>query len=53
VVTSQRIIGRFRHIGIPLDTPWGSIISVANGKIVRARGLGSAGQAFKAAGLPR
>jgi len=53
VVTSQRIVGRFRHTGIPLDAPWGSILWVRNGRIVRAMGYGSRAQAFTAAGLPR
>src|SRR3954469_13623190 len=30
VVTSQRLVGRFRHTGIPLDAGWGSVIWVAN-----------------------
>jgi ketosteroid isomerase-like protein len=53
VVTSQRIVGRFRHTGIPLDAPWASVVWVANGKIARAEGYGSRRRALEAAGRPR
>jgi hypothetical protein len=46
------LVGRFRHTGIRLDVSWASIVSVCDGKIVRAVGYGSLGQALKAAGSP-
>jgi ketosteroid isomerase-like protein len=52
VATSQRLVGRYRHTGIRLDVSWASIVSVSDGKIVRAVGYGSLGQALKAAGSP-
>jgi len=51
VLTTLRIVGRFRSTDIRVDTPWGSLISVTGGKIARAVGYGSRGQAFEAAGL--
>jgi ketosteroid isomerase-like protein len=52
VVTSQRLVGRFRHTGIDIDAPWASVISVEDGKIVRAVGYGSRREAYEAAGFP-
>ena len=51
VVTSQRLIGRFRHTGIDVDAPWASIVWVEQGKIVRAAGYPSRRRAFQAAGV--
>jgi ketosteroid isomerase-like protein len=51
VLTTLRIVGRFRRTDIPIDTPWGSLISVKDGKIARAAGYGSRRQAFEAAGM--
>jgi ketosteroid isomerase-like protein len=50
-LTTQRVVGRFRHTGIELDALWASIVSVRGGKIVRAVGYGSRRRAFRAAGL--
>jgi hypothetical protein len=43
--------GRFRLTGIEVDGPFGSIITVRDGKIVSAIGYASPGLAKKAAGL--
>src|SRR5688572_24964116 len=34
-VTAQRLVGTFRLTGIELDVPWGSVISVRDGKILK------------------
>jgi ketosteroid isomerase-like protein len=52
VLTTQRMVGRFRHTGIELDALWASIVWVRRGKIVRAAGHSSRRGAFRAAGLP-
>jgi ketosteroid isomerase-like protein len=51
VLTAQRIIGRFRLTGIPLDHTWGSVVSVREGKIVSAVGYISPERAKQEAGL--
>lgn len=51
ILTTQRVVGRFRHTGIELDELWASIVSVRDGKIIRAVGYGSRRRAFRAAGL--
>lgn len=51
VVTSQNLRGRFRLTGIDLDGPFGSIVTVRDGKIASAVGYASPGRAKKAAGL--
>jgi ketosteroid isomerase-like protein len=51
VLTEQRIVGRFRLTGIELDSEWGSIIAVGDGKILSATGFASPNRARKAAGL--
>ena len=51
VLTIQRIVGRFRLTGIELDAPWGSILTVGDGKILSATGYATPGQARRAAGL--
>ena len=51
VLTTQRIVGRFRLTGIDLDHHWGSIVSVREGKIASAVGYVSVGSARRAAGL--
>jgi len=53
VVTTQHLVGRFRLTGIEVDGPWGSIVTVREGKIVSATGYATPGQAKKAAGLPQ
>jgi ketosteroid isomerase-like protein len=51
VVTTQHVVGRFRTTGIEVDGPFGSIITVRDGRILSAIGYASPGQAKKAAGL--
>jgi ketosteroid isomerase-like protein len=53
VVTAQHVVGRFRLTGIDVDGPFGSIVTVRDGKIVSAIGYASPGRAKKAAGLKR
>lgn len=53
VVTAQHLVGRFRLTGIEVDGPFGSIITVRDGKILSAIGYASPGRAKKAAGLSR
>ncbi len=49
VLTLQHIIGRFRHTGIEVDNPWGSIVKVRDGKILGATGYPSPNSARRAA----
>jgi ketosteroid isomerase-like protein len=51
VLSVQRIVGRFRRTGIPIDTPMASLFWVREGKIARAVGYASRGRALEAAGL--
>jgi ketosteroid isomerase-like protein len=51
VVTAQHMVGRFRLTGIEVDGPFGSIVTVRDGKIRSAIGYASPGLAKKAAGL--
>lgn len=51
VVTSQHIVGRFRLTGIDVDGPFGSVVTVRDGKIASVIGYASPGRAKKAAGL--
>ena len=51
VLTAQRLVGTFRLTGIELDVPWGSVISVRDGKILKAVGYISPSQARRAVGL--
>jgi ketosteroid isomerase-like protein len=53
VVTTQHVVGRFRLTGIEVDGPFGSIVTVRDGKIVSAHGYEGPGRAKKAAGLRR
>jgi ketosteroid isomerase-like protein len=53
VVTAQHLVGVFRLTGIPLDAPFGSIVTVRDGLIASAHGHASPGRAKKAAGLER
>ena len=50
VLTENRASGRFRATGIPLDFPWAGLISVRDGKVVRAVGYFSRRQALEAVG---
>ncbi len=51
VLTENLASGHFRDTGIPLDFPWASVITVHDGKVVRAVGYFSRSQALKAVGL--
>jgi ketosteroid isomerase-like protein len=51
VLSVQRVVGRFRNTGIPVDTPWASLFWVRGGKIARAVGYASKRRALRAAGL--
>ena len=51
VLTENRASGHFRGTGIPLDFPWASLVSVRDGKVVRAVGYFSGRQALEAVGL--
>jgi ketosteroid isomerase-like protein len=51
VLTTQRLVGRFAKTGIEVDTPWASVISVRDGKIVRMAGYASKARALRALGL--
>jgi ketosteroid isomerase-like protein len=53
LVTTQHVVGRFRRTGIPVDGPFGAIVTVRDGKILSAVGYASPGRAKKAAGLRR
>jgi ketosteroid isomerase-like protein len=39
VLSVQRVVGRFRNTGIPVDTPWASLFWVRGGKIAPCRRL--------------
>jgi ketosteroid isomerase-like protein len=51
VLTIQRLVGTFRLTGLEFDVPWGSIITVRDGLIMRADGYSSPRSAKRAAGL--
>jgi ketosteroid isomerase-like protein len=38
VLTVQRLVGRFRSTGIPVDAQWASVVTVRAGRIARAVG---------------
>jgi ketosteroid isomerase-like protein len=50
-LTVQRLVGRFRHTGIEMDAPWGSIVTLRDGRILSAVGYATPGEAKRAAGL--
>jgi ketosteroid isomerase-like protein len=50
-VSAQRLVGTFRLTGIKLNHLWGSVVSVRDGKILRAVGYISREEARQAAGL--
>ena len=50
VLAENRASGRFRATGIPLDFPWAGLISVRDGKVVRAVGYFSRREALEAVG---
>ncbi len=47
-VTVQRLVGRFRTTGIPMDAPWASVVTVKDGLIFHAEGFMSKRQALEA-----
>ncbi len=51
VLTTHRLVGTFRLTGIEFDVPWGAIITVRDGLILRAEGYGTPKLAKQAAGL--
>jgi ketosteroid isomerase-like protein len=51
VLTTQRMVGHFRATGIPTDAQWASILTVRDGRVVRAEGYLSKRRAMRAAGL--
>jgi ketosteroid isomerase-like protein len=52
VLTTQRFSGRFRATEIPFDGPWASILTIRDGRVVRAEGYLTKKRAQRAAGLP-
>lgn len=52
VLTSQRLIGRFRSTGIDADERWAAAHWVRDGKIVRTAGFASRRAALGALGAP-
>lgn len=50
-VSAQRLVGTFRLTGIELDAAWGSVVSVREGKILKAIGYISPSEARRAVGL--
>jgi ketosteroid isomerase-like protein len=51
VLSENQASGRFRGTGIPLDFPWASLITIREGKVVRAVGYFSRSQALEELGL--
>ena len=51
VVSVQRVRGRMRHTGLPIDVQWAGVSTVRSGKIVRAQGYMTKAEAFEAVGL--
>ena|SRR5215210_294937 len=51
VLSENQASGRFRGTGIPLDFPWASVITIRDGRVVRAVGYFSRQQALEALGL--
>ena len=52
-VCTVHVVGRFRATEIPVDGPFGAVVTVRDGKILSAIGHASPGRAKKAAGLKR
>ena len=50
-LTTQRLVGRFRLTGIDVEGSWGAIITVRDGKVLRADGYATPNKARRAAGL--
>jgi ketosteroid isomerase-like protein len=48
VLTAQRFVGTFRTTGIPFDAPWAAVITVRDGRILRAVGYVSKRRALRA-----
>ena len=53
MVCTVHVVGRFRATEIPVDGPFGAVVTVRDGKILSAIGHASPGRAKKAAGLKR
>jgi ketosteroid isomerase-like protein len=51
VLTTQRFVGRFRTTDLPFDGPWASILTIRDGRVVRAQGYLTKRRAMRAAGL--
>src|SRR5687768_14448001 len=51
VVGVQRVVGRMRHTGLPIDVEWAAVTTIRDGKVVRAQGFMTREEAFAAAGL--
>jgi ketosteroid isomerase-like protein len=47
-LTTQRLVGRFRTTGIPMDAPWSSLVTLKDGLIIHAEGYLSKRQAREA-----
>jgi ketosteroid isomerase-like protein len=51
VLSVQRALGRATHTGIEMDVLWASVLTLREGKIVRAQGYWTPEQAREAVGL--
>ena len=51
VLSVQRALGRAAHTGIEMDVLWASVLTLRDGKIVRAQGYWTPEQAREAVGL--
>jgi ketosteroid isomerase-like protein len=51
VLTTQRFVGHFRTTDIPFDGQWASILTIRDGRVVRAQGFLSKRRAMRAAGI--
>jgi ketosteroid isomerase-like protein len=45
--------GRMRHAGIPAKVRWAAVVTIRDGKLVRAQGFMTKDQALEAAGLSK
>jgi ketosteroid isomerase-like protein len=51
VLTTQRFVGHFRTTDIPFDGQWASILTIRDGRVVRAQGFLSKRRAMRAVGI--
>lgn len=51
VLTTQWFVGNFRTTDIRFEGPWASILTIRDGKVVRAQGYLTKRRAMRAAGL--